>query len=62
MLGRVGVDYPGAPPPVLPAISSTEVRAKLADDDADLGPVAELVPKAVIEYARARRLYSPSKD
>ena len=62
VLGRVGVDYPGAPPPVLPAISSTEVRAKLADDDADLGPVAELVPKAVIEYARARRLYSPSKD
>ena len=60
VLGRVGIDYPGAPPPVLPAISSTEVRAQLAADDADLGPLAELVPKAVIEYARARRLYTSS--
>ena len=60
VLGRVGIDYPGAPAPVLPAISSTEVRAKLADDSADLGSIAELVPRAVIEYARARRLYSTS--
>ncbi len=60
VLGRVGIDYPGAPAPVLPAISSTEVRAKLGDEgaDADLGPIAELVPHAVIEYARAHRLYT----
>ena len=58
VLGRVGVDYPGAPAPVLPAISSTEVRAKLADETGDLEAIAELVPKAVIEYARAHRLYS----
>ena len=66
VLGRVGIDYPGAPAPVLPAISSTEVRAKLrrlADDDGDLGSLAELVPKAVIDYARARRLYTtPEED
>jgi len=58
VLGRVGIDYPGAPAPVLPAISSTEVRAKLADESGDLGTIAELVPKAVIDYARAHRLYS----
>lgn len=58
VLGRVGVAYPGAPAPVLPAISSTEVRAKLGEEDAELGPLAELVPKGVLEYARARRLYA----
>lgn len=55
VLGRVGVDYPGAPVPVLPAISSTEVRSKLASGD--VASIAELVPRAVIEYATARRLY-----
>jgi nicotinate-nucleotide adenylyltransferase len=58
VLGRVGVTYPGAPAPVLPAISSTEVRAKLADGSDDLAALAELVPKTVIEYARTRQLYS----
>jgi len=60
VLGRVGIDYPGAPAPVLPAISSTEVRAKLGDQTGELGALAELVPRAVIEYARAHRLYSNS--
>ena len=60
VLGRVGIDYPGAPAPVLPAISSTEVRAKLGEAGGDMGPIAELVPKAVIEYARAHGLYSRS--
>jgi nicotinate-nucleotide adenylyltransferase len=55
VLGRVGVDYPGAPTPVLPAISSTEVRAKLAAGD--LGPLEQLVPHTVIQYARAHKLY-----
>lgn len=58
VLGRVGIDVAGAPPPVLPAISSTEVRAKLAEGD--LGVLAELVPRAVIEYAREHRLYGPA--
>ena len=56
VLGRVGVAYPGAPTPVLPAISSTDVRARLAHD-ADVRHVGELVPKAVVDYARAHRLY-----
>lgn len=55
VLGRVGVDYPEAPAPVLPAISSTEVRSKLASGD--VASIAELVPRSVIEYATTRRLY-----
>jgi nicotinate-nucleotide adenylyltransferase len=58
VLGRAGVSYPGAPTPVLPAISSTEVRAALANGGAALDTVAELVPRAVIDWARARSLYS----
>jgi nicotinate-nucleotide adenylyltransferase len=58
VLGRIGVEYPGAPVPVLPAISSTEVRARLADDAADLDALAEVMPRAVLEYARTRRLYA----
>jgi nicotinate-nucleotide adenylyltransferase len=58
VLGRAGIEYPGAPLPVLPAISSTEVRAKLGAGNGDLGAIEELVPRTVVEYARARRLYS----
>ncbi|MBX3260171.1 MAG: nicotinate (nicotinamide) nucleotide adenylyltransferase [Labilithrix sp.] len=56
VLGRVGVDYPNAPAPVLPDISSTEVRARLARGD--LAGLDELVPPAVIDYARSRVLYA----
>jgi nicotinate-nucleotide adenylyltransferase len=55
VLGRAGVDYAGAPPSVLPAISSTDIRAKLGSGD--LGPLAELVPRLVITYARDHGLY-----
>jgi nicotinate-nucleotide adenylyltransferase len=55
VLGRAGISYEGAPPPVLPAISSTEVRKQLASGD--LGPLEELVPRAVVAYATERRLY-----
>jgi len=55
VLGRVGVEYPGAPVPVLPDVSSTDVRAGIAEGRwDDLGP---LVPRAVLEHARARGLY-----
>lgn len=55
VLGRVGVTYPGAPPAVLPAISSTEVREKIAAGRwEELEP---LVPRAVLEHVRARGLY-----
>lgn len=56
VLGRVGVEYPGAPTPVLPAISSTEVRSRLARGDVE--GLRELVPKAVLEYASSKRLYT----
>ncbi len=56
VLGRVGVDYPGAPAPVLPAISSTEVRARLARGD--LTGLEELVPKPVLEYVARKGLYA----
>jgi nicotinate-nucleotide adenylyltransferase len=56
VLGRVGVDGTAAPPPVLPAISSTEVRAKIADGAwEELEP---LVPRAVLAHVRARGLYA----
>jgi nicotinate-nucleotide adenylyltransferase len=55
VLGRVGVGYEGAPPAVLPAISSTEVREKIAAGRwEELEP---LVPKTVLEHARAQGLY-----
>ncbi|WP_394825988.1 nicotinate (nicotinamide) nucleotide adenylyltransferase [Pendulispora albinea] len=56
VLGRVGFDIPGAPPPVLPAISSTEIRAIVARGAwAELEP---LVPRAVVEHIRAHALYT----
>jgi nicotinate-nucleotide adenylyltransferase len=65
VLGRIGViaresgpqlDALGpVPPPVLPDISSTDVRAKFASGAyAELAP---LVPRAVIEHARSHGLY-----
>jgi nicotinate-nucleotide adenylyltransferase len=55
VLGRVGVAFDGAPPAILPAISSTEVRSMIgAGKWEELEP---LVPRTVIEHARARGLY-----
>ncbi len=56
VLGRVGVDYPGAPRPVLPEVSSTEIRAKLKSGAVDA--IADVVPRSVIAYARERGLYT----
>ena len=56
VLGRAGVQYEGAPIPLLPAISSTEVRAKIA-----VGAWTELealVPREVLLHVRAHGLYS----
>ncbi len=56
VLGRVGVDVPGAPVPVLPAISSTDVRAKIAANAwEDLAPI---VPREVLAHIRSRGLYA----
>jgi nicotinate-nucleotide adenylyltransferase len=55
VLGRVGVTFAGAPPAILPAISSTEVREKILRGAwEELEP---LVPKAVLEFVRERGLY-----
>jgi len=58
VLGRVGVTYEGAPPAVLPEISSTEVRASIAERRwADVEP---FMPRAALAYARERGLYATS--
>jgi nicotinate-nucleotide adenylyltransferase len=56
ILGRAGIAYEGAPVPVLPAISSTEVRSMVAEERwGDLEPI---VPRAVLAHVRSRRLYA----
>lgn len=55
VLGRIGVAGAGAPPPVLPEISSTDVRAALAAGRR--ADVEALVPRAVLDYVAEERLY-----
>ena len=57
VLGRVGVgtEVEGVPPPMLPAISSTEVREKIARGDWET--LAYLVPREVLAHIRAHGLY-----
>jgi len=55
ILGRAGVETPEAPLPVLPAISSTEVRAALAAGQIDR--LRDRVPAAVLDYIVERGLY-----
>jgi nicotinate-nucleotide adenylyltransferase len=55
VLGRAGVSFEGAPAPVLPAISSTFVRERLAAKD--FAALAELVPRDVLAHIQARGLY-----
>jgi nicotinate-nucleotide adenylyltransferase len=45
-----------APPPILPRVSSTEIRAALAVGDLDA--VQDRVPAAVLAYVEAHRLYA----
>lgn len=56
VLGRVGVTYEGAPEPVLPEVSSTEIRALVAEGR--WSKLEDLMPKAVLEHIRARGLYA----
>jgi nicotinate-nucleotide adenylyltransferase len=51
VVGRQG--YPGGEGPALPAISSTEIRERLARGE----DVSALVPRRVVEYAAERGLY-----
>jgi nicotinate-nucleotide adenylyltransferase len=59
VLGRAGVAVQGGPPVVLPAVSSTDVREKIARGMwAELEP---LVPRKVLERIRARGLYDEAR-
>jgi nicotinate-nucleotide adenylyltransferase len=58
VLGRVGVSYDGAPPPILPAISSTDVRKKIAEGR--FGELEEYLPKDVLAYVKSHGLYRDS--
>ena len=60
VLGRVGVVREGAPAPVLPDVSSTEIRQRLATVSGRAAADAELqrlVPRAVLEYIDLHGLY-----
>jgi nicotinate-nucleotide adenylyltransferase len=59
VVGRSGVAAPGASSVRLPPISSTHVRELLAraDEPGALAELGELVPAAVLDYAREHRLY-----
>jgi len=54
VVGRQG--YPGGVSPALPAISSTEIRDRLARGE----PVDGLLPSRVLEYLRSHGLYGTS--
>jgi len=56
ILGRAGVEAADAPLAVLPAISSTEVRAALAAGEIE--SVRDRVPAAVLDYIVSRGLYA----
>ena len=53
VLGRLGHPRADAPPSVIPQVSSTDVRDRLARGL----PVDDVVPREVIGYARQHRLY-----
>jgi nicotinate-nucleotide adenylyltransferase len=55
VLGRIGFDVDGAPGAVLPAVSSTDVRARIAEGR--WGELSALVPRSVLRYVKEHRLY-----
>jgi nicotinate-nucleotide adenylyltransferase len=59
VLGRVGVDVASAPAPVLPGVSSTEVRTLLArrDEPDARTALGALVPRRVLAYIDEHDLY-----
>jgi len=58
VLGRAGVVHRDAPASVLPEVSSTDVRSRLAAGEYDA--LRRLVPRAVLDYAQKRGLYKQS--
>jgi nicotinate-nucleotide adenylyltransferase len=56
VLGRQGFPSSDAPLAVLPELSSTDVRAKIAEGRWE--ELASLLPRTVAEHVRAKRLYA----
>jgi nicotinate-nucleotide adenylyltransferase len=59
VVGRVGAKHPAAPPPMLPDVSSSRVRALLArrDQAGVRDELMTLVPRAVLDYIDREDLY-----
>ena len=55
VLGRAGIVAPDAPDAILPDVSSTEIRGKIARGQWD--ELRAVLPRAVGEYIRAQGLY-----
>jgi|HubBroStandDraft_1064217.scaffolds.fasta_scaffold02733_3 nicotinate-nucleotide adenylyltransferase len=55
VLARAGIRAPEAGPPLLPEVSSSQVRAAIARGAWE--EVGKLVPRAVVAHLRARNLY-----
>lgn len=53
LVARGGHPHPEAEDPVMPEVSSTEIRRRLAEGE----PVDRLVPATVLDYVRERGLY-----
>lgn len=60
VLGRAGFAVEGAPEPVLPEVSSSEVRAELERGGADR--LSSKVPARVLAYVREHGLYRSGVD
>jgi nicotinate-nucleotide adenylyltransferase len=56
VLARAGVEAPGQGPPLLPRVSSTQVREALGRGDFETA--RHFVPRAVLAHIRARGLYA----
>ena len=56
VVGRQGYPDGAGGAPLLPAVSSTEIRARLARGE----DVGALVPRRVLDYLEERRLYRPA--
>jgi nicotinate-nucleotide adenylyltransferase len=55
VLGRQGFEHPEAPFPLLPAVASRDLRARIARGE----DVSALVPREALAYAREHALYAP---
>jgi nicotinate-nucleotide adenylyltransferase len=58
VIGRQGYDNPTDASPPMPAISSTDIRARLAAGQ----DVQRLVPRGVVAYVAAHGLYRPAPE